>query len=95
MKKLFFLLALLPLPAFAFVVDNCDDEPHTVRIHHPNEVVEVVLEAGKSRYFIGVPIELEVGTSRHFALRPNDSWCIWGKNKVALQRRVHSPGTGN
>lgn len=83
-----------PLSVYAFVVDNCDGKPHRVTVHHPGESFDITLEPGKSRYFSGVPIELEVGTSRHFALRPNDEWCVWGKNKVVLQRRVHSPGTG-
>ena len=89
-----FLIYLFPITASAFTVDNCDDKPHRVTVIFPGEVKEVDLPAGKSRYLMGVPSEVQVGTSRHVALRPNDTWCVWGDNKIALQRRIHSPGTG-
>jgi hypothetical protein len=83
----YLLLLLTPLSASALWVGNCDKQPHPVTVVYPGEVVETTLAAGERRYFAGVPKEVHSGTDRALSLRLKDEYCIWGKNKLHLQRR--------
>lgn len=89
MKHLLLLLTLLlPLPAFALTLGNCDKEPHSGKVIYNGDEVDFTLAPGQRRYFSGIPVEIHVGKEERFDLRSRDFWCIWGKDEVHLQRRA-------
>lgn len=92
-RLLLALMLLLPVPALAdIIIDNCDDVSHEGEVIYAGEVVPFRLEAGKHRFFSGLPKAIRIGKDRSFELRPGDEWCIWGKDDVHLQRRQRTHG---
>lgn len=84
---------LLPLPALAAVrLDNCDDVAHQATVEYLGKPQEITLQPGQSEWLPGLPSRVTVGKDVHFDLRLNDFWCIWGKDNLRLQRRIHGGG---
>src|SRR5262249_13308636 len=87
MKFLPLLLMLLPLPAFAVGLANCDPEPRTVIINNGGGKHTVTLppRGGYIQEF-GPMISFEIkGQPVVNVYHPDEEYCIWS-GKVRLQR---------
>lgn len=84
------LTLLLPLPTSALWVCNNDLEARPVSVVYSGATIEAILAPGESQFFSGVPLEVRSGTARALSLRLGDEWCVWGKDKLNLQRRPRS-----
>lgn len=86
------LAAITAFPAHALNIKNLSGTRQTVVLEQGSSHMELVLEAGQTRYLQGGPFKASLPTQKPIEVRFDEEYVIWPSGKMIIQRQLKNAG---